>query len=54
MNYKFIEQGKFLIIKLSGRVEINDRSIMRLEARKISKIFPGHGEISQNPEQDLS
>jgi glyoxylase-like metal-dependent hydrolase (beta-lactamase superfamily II) len=29
-------------------------SIMRLEARKISEIYPGHGSISRNPEQDLS
>ena len=29
-------------------------NIMRLEARKISKIFPGHGDVSQDPEQDLS
>jgi len=29
-------------------------SLTRLEARKILRIFPGHGDVSQNPEQDLS
>ncbi len=29
-------------------------SITRLEARKILKIFPGHGDVSEDPEQDLS
>ena len=38
----------------SGSVGDYVNSITRLEARKISKIFPGHGDISQNPEEDLS
>ena len=29
-------------------------SILRLGARKISRIYPGHGEISKDPEEDLS
>jgi hypothetical protein len=27
---------------------------MRLEARKISEIYPSHGNISKNPEEDFS
>jgi glyoxylase-like metal-dependent hydrolase (beta-lactamase superfamily II) len=46
--------GTLSYIAESGSVGDYINSIMRLEARKISKIFPGHGEISQNPEQDLS
>jgi glyoxylase-like metal-dependent hydrolase (beta-lactamase superfamily II) len=46
--------GTLSYIAESGSVGDYVNSIMRLEARKISKIFPGHGDISQNPEQDLS
>ncbi|MBN2245108.1 MAG: MBL fold metallo-hydrolase [Candidatus Aminicenantes bacterium] len=46
--------GTLSYIAESGSVGDYVNSIMRLEARKISKIFPGHGEISQSPEQDLS
>jgi glyoxylase-like metal-dependent hydrolase (beta-lactamase superfamily II) len=46
--------GTLSYIAESGSVGDYINSIMRLEARKISKIFPGHGEVSQNPEQDLS
>ncbi len=46
--------GTLSYIAESGSVGDYINSIMRLEARKISRIFPGHGEISKNPEQDLS
>ena len=46
--------GTLSYIAESGSVGDYINSITRLEARKISKIFPGHGEICQNPEQDLS
>ena len=46
--------GTLSYIAESGSVGDYINSIMRLEARKILKIFPGHGDISQNPEQDLS
>jgi glyoxylase-like metal-dependent hydrolase (beta-lactamase superfamily II) len=46
--------GTLSYIAESGSVGDYVNSITRLEARKISKIFPGHGDICQNPEQDLS
>ena len=46
--------GTLSYIAESGSVGDYVNSIMRLEARKISKIFPGHGDVSQDPEQDLS
>lgn len=46
--------GTLSYIAESGSVGDYVNSIVRLEARKISKIFPSHGQISQNPEQDLS
>jgi glyoxylase-like metal-dependent hydrolase (beta-lactamase superfamily II) len=46
--------GTLSYIAESGSVGDYINSVTRLEARKISKIFPGHGDISQNPEQDLS
>jgi glyoxylase-like metal-dependent hydrolase (beta-lactamase superfamily II) len=46
--------GTLSYIAESGSVGDYINSITRLEARKILKIFPGHGDISQNPEQDLS
>jgi glyoxylase-like metal-dependent hydrolase (beta-lactamase superfamily II) len=46
--------GILSYIAESGSVGDYVNSIMRLEARKISKIFPGHGDVSKNPEQDLS
>ncbi|MBI4634206.1 MAG: MBL fold metallo-hydrolase [Deltaproteobacteria bacterium] len=46
--------GTLSYIAESGSVGDYINSITRLEARKISMIFPGHGEICRNPEQDLS
>lgn len=46
--------GALSYIAESGSVGDYVNSIMRLEARKIFNIFPGHGDISQNPEEDLS
>lgn len=46
--------GTLSYIAESGSVGDYVNSIMRLEARKISMIFPGHGNVSKNPEQDLS
>jgi glyoxylase-like metal-dependent hydrolase (beta-lactamase superfamily II) len=46
--------GTLSYIAESGSVGDYINSITRLEARKILKIFPGHGDVSQNPEQDLS
>jgi glyoxylase-like metal-dependent hydrolase (beta-lactamase superfamily II) len=46
--------GTLSYIGESGSVGDYVNSVTRLEARKISKIFPGHGDISQDPEKDLS
>jgi glyoxylase-like metal-dependent hydrolase (beta-lactamase superfamily II) len=46
--------GTLSYIAESGSVGDYINSIMRLEARKITEIYPGHGAISKNPEQDLS
>ena len=46
--------GTLSYIAESGSVGDYINSITRLEARKISKIFPGHGDISDHPEEDLS
>ena len=46
--------GTLSYIAESGSIGDYINSITRLEARKISKIFPGHGDVSENPEQDLS
>ena len=45
--------GTLSYIAESGSVGDYINSIMRLEARKILKIIPGHGDVSQNPGQDL-
>ena len=45
--------GTLSYIAESGSVGDYINSITRLEARNISKIFPGHGDISQDPEEDL-
>jgi hydroxyacylglutathione hydrolase len=45
--------GTLSYIAESGSVGDYVNSIMRLEARKISEIYPGHGNISKNPGQDL-
>jgi hydroxyacylglutathione hydrolase len=45
--------GTLSYIAESGSVGDYINSITRLEARKILKIFPGHGDISQDPEEDL-
>jgi glyoxylase-like metal-dependent hydrolase (beta-lactamase superfamily II) len=45
--------GTLSYIAESGSVGDYINSIMRLEARKISEIYPGHGAISKNPEEDL-
>ena len=47
-------RGILSYIAESGSVGDYINSITRLEARKISRIFPGHGDVSQNPEEDLS
>jgi len=46
--------GTLSYIAESGSVGDYVNSIMRLEARKISEIFPSHGNISKNPGADLS
>jgi hydroxyacylglutathione hydrolase len=46
--------GTLSYIAESGSIGDYINSITRLEARKISKIFPGHGDICDNPEEDLS
>jgi len=46
--------GTLSYIAESGSVGDYVNSIVRLEARKISEIYPGHGDISRTPEQDLS
>ncbi len=46
--------GTLPYIAESGSVGDYINSILRLGARKISRIYPGHGEISKDPEQDLS
>jgi hydroxyacylglutathione hydrolase len=46
--------GTLSYIAESGSVGDYINSILRLDARKISRIYPGHGEISKDPEQDLS
>ncbi len=46
--------GTLSYIAESGSVGDYINSITRLEARKILKIFPGHGDISQHPEENLS
>ncbi|MGO8988226.1 MAG: MBL fold metallo-hydrolase [bacterium] len=46
--------GTLSYIAESGSVGDYVNSIMRLEARKISEIFPSHGNISKNPGQDLA
>jgi glyoxylase-like metal-dependent hydrolase (beta-lactamase superfamily II) len=46
--------GTLPCIAESGSVGDYINSILRLDTRKISRIFPGHGEISRDPEQDLS
>lgn len=46
--------GILSYIAESGSLGDYINSIMRLETMKISEVYPGHGEISKNPEQDLS
>ena len=46
--------GTLSYIAESGSIGDYINSVTRLEACKILKIFPGHGNISENPEQDLS
>jgi hydroxyacylglutathione hydrolase len=46
--------GILSYIAESGSVGDYVNSIMRLEARKISEIYPSHGNISKNPEEDFS
>jgi glyoxylase-like metal-dependent hydrolase (beta-lactamase superfamily II) len=46
--------GTLSYIAESGSLGDYINSIIRLEARKITEIYPGHGAISKNPEQDLS
>lgn len=46
--------GTLSYIAESGSVGDYINSIMRLEARKITKIYPGHGNISKHPEGDFT
>ena len=46
--------GTLSYIAESGSVGDYINSMTRLEARKILRIFPGHGDVSEDPEQDLS
>lgn len=46
--------GTLSYIAESGSVGDYINSITRLEARKISIIYPGHGQVSVHPEEDLS
>jgi len=46
--------GTLSYIAESGSIGDYINSIVRLEARKISKIYPGHGKVSAHPEEDLS
>jgi len=46
--------GTLSSIAESGSVGDYINSILRLEARKISMIYPGHGKISARPEEDLA
>jgi len=46
--------GTLSYIAESGSIGDYIHSIIRLESRKISAIYPGHGVISHAPEQDLS
>lgn len=46
--------GALSYIAESGSIGDYINSITRLEARKISRIYPGHGRISTNPEEDLA
>jgi len=46
--------GALSYIAESGSIGDYINSITRLEARKISRIYPGHGRISTNPEEDLT
>src|SRR4030065_2911690 len=45
--------GTLSYIAESGSVGDYINSITRLEARQISKIYPGHGKVSAHPEEDL-
>jgi glyoxylase-like metal-dependent hydrolase (beta-lactamase superfamily II) len=46
--------GTLSYIAESGSIGDYINSITRLEARKISRIYPGHGQVSENPEEDLA
>jgi hydroxyacylglutathione hydrolase len=46
--------GALSYIAESGSIGDYINSITRLEARKISRIYPGHGKVSTNPEEDLA
>lgn len=46
--------GTLSYIAESGSIGDYINSIIRLEARKISKIYPGHGKVSEHPEEDLA
>ena len=46
--------GALSYIAESGSIGDYINSITRLEARKISRIYPGHGRISTSPEEDLA
>ena len=46
--------GTLSYIAESGSLGDYINSIVRLEARRISEIYPGHGKMSKTPEQDFS
>lgn len=46
--------GTLSYIAESGSVGDYINSVIRLESRKITEIYPGHGAMSKNPDQDLS
>ena len=46
--------GALSYIAESGSIGDYINSITRLEARKISRIYPGHGKVSTSPEEDLA
>jgi len=46
--------GTLSYIAESGSIGDYINSITRLEARKISMIYPGHGQVSKHPEEDLA
>jgi hydroxyacylglutathione hydrolase len=46
--------GALSYIAESGSIGDYINSITRLETRKITRIYPGHGQVSEYPEEDLA